>query len=106
MANPENLKEVQSFLSTCNIWQIFIYGFSTIMHPLHGLVKKDTPFAWTEKCQAAFNTLKHTITTTPALKTLREDLPYLLDMDISGIALGTVLSQQHDGNWHPVDFHS
>jgi hypothetical protein len=30
----------------------------------------------------------------------------LVETDASGIALGTVLSQQHKGEWHLVDFHS
>jgi hypothetical protein len=33
----------------------------------------------------------------PVLKTPCEDLPYLMETDASGVALGTVLSQQHDG---------
>jgi hypothetical protein len=46
-----NLKEVQSFLGMCNFWQKFICGFSSITHPLHDLVKKDTPFMWTDEHQ-------------------------------------------------------
>jgi hypothetical protein len=103
---PETLKQVQSFLGTCNFWQKFICGFSMITWPLHDLVKKTIPFEWTEECQQAFDTLKHAITLAPILKTLGEDLPYLVKMDASGVALGAVLSQQHDGHWHPVDFHS
>jgi hypothetical protein len=103
---PETLKQVQSFLDTCNFWQKFIHGFSTITWPLHDLVKKTIPFEWTEERQQAFDALKHAITLAPVLKTLREDLPYLIEMDTSGVALGAVLSQQHDGHWHLVDFHS
>jgi hypothetical protein len=91
---------------TCNFWQKFIQGFSVITHPLHDLIKKDTPFEWTAEHQQAFDTLKYAITTAPVLKTPCEDLPYLMEMDTSGVALGTVLSQQHDRNWYPVDFHS
>jgi hypothetical protein len=103
---PETLKQLQSFLGTCNFWQKFIRGFSMIMQPLHDLVKKTIPFEWTEERQQAFDALKHAITSAPVLKTPREDLPYLVETDASGVALGAVLSQQHDGHWHPVDFHS
>jgi hypothetical protein len=41
---PETLKQVQSFLGTCNFWWKFIRGFLTIMWPLHDLVKKTIPF--------------------------------------------------------------
>jgi hypothetical protein len=77
-----------------------------ITWPLHNLVKKTIPFEWTEEYQQAFDALKHIITSAPILKTLREDLPYLVETDTSGVALGAVLSQQHDGHWHPINFHS
>jgi hypothetical protein len=83
---PKMLKQVQSFLGTCNFWQKFIHGFSLITCPLHDLVKKDILFEWTEEHQQAFDTLKHTITTAPVLKTPQEDLPYLVETDASGIA--------------------
>jgi hypothetical protein len=89
---PMSLKEVQSFLGTCNFWWKFIQGFSVIMHPLHDLIKKDTPFEWTVEHQQAFDTLKYAITTAPVLKTPCEDLPYLMETDASGVALGAVLS--------------
>jgi hypothetical protein len=69
-------------------------------------VKKDIPFEWTEERQQAFDTLKHAITTAPVLKTPQEDLLYLVETNASGVTLGTVLSQQHEGKWHLVDFHS
>jgi hypothetical protein len=103
---PETLKQVQSFLGTCNFWQKFIRGFSSITRPLHDLVRKDIPFEWTEERQQAFDALRHAITMAPVLKTPQEDLPYLVETDASGVALGAVLSQQHKGEWHPVDFHS
>jgi hypothetical protein len=106
MAYPQNLKDVQSFLGTCNFWWKFVRGFSMITHPLHDLVKKGIPFEWTEERQAAFSTLKHMITTAPVLRIPQEDLPYLVETDASGVALGTVLLQQHEGSWHLVDFHS
>jgi hypothetical protein len=93
---PWNLKDIQSFSGTCNFWWKFIRGFSTIMCPLHDLVKKGIPFKWTEECQAAFSALKHAITMAPVLHNPWEDLPYLVEMDTLGVALGTVLSQQHE----------
>jgi hypothetical protein len=94
---PEMLKQVQSFLGTCNFWWKFIRGFSSITRPLHDLVKKDIPFEWTEERQQAFDALKHAITTAPILKTPQEDLPYLVETDASGVTLGAVLSQHHKG---------
>jgi hypothetical protein len=103
---PQNLKDMESFLGTCNFWQKFIRGFSMVTCPFHDLVRKWIPFEWTEEHQAVFNTLKHAITMAPVLHTPWKDLLCLVEMDASGVALGMVLSQQHEGSWHPVDFHS
>jgi hypothetical protein len=101
-----NLRDVQSFLGMCNFWQKFVRGFSMITHPLHNLVKKNILFKWTKERQMAFDALKHVITTAPVPRIPQEDLPYLMETDALGVALGVVLSQQHEGNWHLVDFHS
>jgi hypothetical protein len=103
---PRNLRDVQSVLGMCNFWRKFVRGFSMITCPLHNLVKKNIPFEWTEEHQMAFDALKHAITTALVLRIPREDLPYLVETNASGVALGTVLLQQHEGNWHLVDFHS
>jgi hypothetical protein len=93
---PKKVKDVKSFLGTMNFWRKFIKDFSSIAHPLNKLQKKDHPFEWTSKCQQAFDLMKIAITTAPVLKTPRPDLPYLLETDASGFAVGAVLSQQHD----------
>jgi hypothetical protein len=63
-----NLRDVQSFLGTCNFWRKFVQGFSTVTRPLHNLVKKSIPFEWTEEHQMAFDALKHAITMAPVLQ--------------------------------------
>jgi hypothetical protein len=103
---PQKLKDVESFLSTINFWWKFIKDFSMIAHLLHELKKKDVPVEWTEACQDAFDALKRALATAPILKIPWENLPYLLETDASGFALGAVLSQCHDGKWYPIDFHS
>jgi hypothetical protein len=72
----------------CNFWQKSVHGFSMVTHPLHNLVKKNIPFEWTEEHQMAFDALKHAITTASVLRIPQEDLPYLVETDASGVALG------------------
>ncbi len=103
---PRKLKDLESFLGTCNFWRKFIKGFSDIARPLNSLRQKDVPFIWSSKCQVAFDALKSAITSAPVLKTPQQDLPYLLETDASGFAIGAVLSQPHDNKWHPVGFYS
>jgi hypothetical protein len=52
---PKTVKEVQSFLGFGNFYHCFIREFSHLTHPLHGLLKKDKKFVWSEECQESFD---------------------------------------------------
>ena len=55
---PKTQKNVKQFLGVAGYYRRFIDGFSKIASPLNQLLKKDIPFNWTEKQQAAFEILK------------------------------------------------
>ncbi|CCO35818.1 hypothetical protein RSOLAG1IB_11044 [Rhizoctonia solani AG-1 IB] len=102
---PTTVKQVQSFLGFANFLRRFVANFSHMARPLHNLVKKETPWNWTEKEQAAFEGLKKAITEAPVLAHADPHKGYFLETDASGAALGSVLSQQQeDGRLHPIGF--
>ncbi|KAF8694673.1 hypothetical protein RHS03_08144, partial [Rhizoctonia solani] len=102
---PTKVKEVQSFLGFANFLHCFVANFSHMARPLHTLVKKDTPWRWDEKEQAAFQGLKDAITNTLVLCHANPAKPYFLETDASGAALGSILSQrQEDGCLHLLGF--
>lgn len=101
---PKKVKDIESFLGTLNFWRKFVRGFSDIARPLNKLRQKDVPFVWTDECQKSFDALKQSITSAPVLRTPQPDLPYLLETDASGFAIGAILSQPHEGQFHPVGF--
>ncbi|KAF8756016.1 hypothetical protein RHS01_04654 [Rhizoctonia solani] len=89
---PTKVKEVQLFLGH-------------LARPLHNLVRKDTIWKWDTKEQEAFQGLKDTITNAPVLCHADPTKPYFLETDASGVALGSILSQQQeDGCLHPLGF--
>ncbi|QRW24234.1 Retrotransposable element Tf2 protein [Rhizoctonia solani] len=103
--NPTKVKEVQSFLGFANFLCQFVANFSHLARPLHDLVKKDTAWNWGSKEQEAFQNLKNAITSAPVLCHVDPTKPYFLEMDASGAALGSILSQrQEDGRLHPLGF--
>ena len=59
---PEQLVDIQSFLGFVNFYCRFIADFAHIAHPLHALVRKNTPWAWTQEHQEAFQILKDRVT--------------------------------------------
>ncbi|QRW18523.1 Retrotransposable element Tf2 protein [Rhizoctonia solani] len=102
---PTKVKEVQSFLGFANFLCQFVANFSHLARPLHNLVKKDTTWNWGSKEQEAFQNLKDAITNALVLCHADPTKPYFLEMDASGAALGSILSQQQeDGRLHPLGF--
>jgi hypothetical protein len=41
MPNPTNVHILRSFIRLCNYYRIYVQDFSTIVHPLYALLKKD-----------------------------------------------------------------
>ena len=104
---PRNKREVSAFLGFTNFYRRFIQGFSHHARPLFDLTRKDPKFEWTEAADAAFEKLKHSVTSAPVLMLPDDSRPYRLEADSSDFATGAVLSQESDdGKWHPVAFYS
>ncbi|XP_028802960.1 uncharacterized protein LOC114758115 [Neltuma alba] len=91
---PKSVTEVRSFVGLAGYYRRFIKGFSQIAMPLTKLTKKDQPFIWSEKCEAAFQELKAKLTTAPVLTIPDPSKPYTLYTDASLKGLGCVLMQE------------
>jgi hypothetical protein len=67
---------------------------------------KDVRFIWGLPQEDSFMKFKELITSAPVLVLPNDNLPFRLEADVSGIAIGAVLSQQSVDNntWHPVTF--
>ena len=94
---PNKLREVRGFDGLCSYYHKFIQGFSDIAAPLHDLTKKNQPFVWSQKCQAAFDELKQRLCTAPVLSLPANEGTYILDCDASDHGIGAALHQIQDG---------
>ena len=105
---PSNTKDVQSFIGFANYYRRFIPNFAKIAHPLHCLLKKNTPFRWSKDAQSAFDFLKSAFTSAPILSFPDRSLQFLVETDASNFAIGAVLSQVSptDSKVHPVAYYS
>ena len=74
--------------------------------PLTQLTHKNQPFIWNSSAAEAFESLKRMFTLAPILIHADQDKPFILEVDASEIALGSVPSQpKENGLLYPVVFH-
>ena len=102
-------KDVRGFLGLCGTVRIWIKDYSLIARPLTELVRKDAVFEWNDRREKAFQHLKELITTAPVLRPIdySSDLPIVLSVDSSNIAVGFILSQEDSsGRKHPARYGS
>jgi len=91
---PKSVHEVRSFLGLANFYRRFIQNFAHIASPLTALLRKDTPFHWSDNCNQAFATLKATLVSKPILQFPDFQKPLILTTDASGYAISYVLGKR------------
>ncbi len=95
-SEPINLKELRGALGLFSYYRKFVKDFLRIAKPLLTLLKKDTPFEWTNKQQNAFDYLKKRLIEAPVLQYPDFSKPFLIYTDASGTGFRAVLSQLND----------
>ncbi|GKD54475.1 reverse transcriptase domain-containing protein [Tanacetum coccineum] len=101
---PTNIKGVRSFLGHAGFYQRFIKDFSKIARPITKLLEKDTLFEFNDECQKAFELLKEKLTCAPMIVSPNWNLSFELMCDASDFAVGAVLGEKDDKNFHPIYF--
>jgi hypothetical protein len=61
------MTDIHSFLSLAGYYRRFIENFSKIAKPMTEMLTNNTPYVWSDKCEASFQELKTHLTTTPVL---------------------------------------
>jgi hypothetical protein len=64
---PTTIHQVRSFLGLAGYYRRFIPDFSKIVKPITSLLKNDTKFNWSLRCNEAFEQLKVLLTTATLL---------------------------------------
>ncbi|GBG64360.1 hypothetical protein CBR_g41560 [Chara braunii] len=103
---PQTVTEVRSFLGMTGYYRPFVKNYSTIASPLTDLTRLDTPWEWTEECEASFKKLKYDLTHYEVLKLLDPDKPFVVTTDTSQYGIGAVLAQQEGPKLRPIEYMS
>jgi hypothetical protein len=104
MRPPTDKTALKSFLGLCSFYRRFIRNFSKIARPLNEITGHQARFEWTERCQKAFDRLKHVLCTAPVLRYPDFKEPFIIACDASGQAIGGVLKQKIEGVERPVAY--
>ncbi|XP_045535455.1 uncharacterized protein K02A2.6-like [Papilio machaon] len=100
---PENVTQLKSFLGLLNYYGRFISNLSTILHPLHNLLKKGVGWKWDSECKKAFNEAKRSLLSERVLAHYEEGRELVISVDSSAYGLGAVLAHRYDdGSERPV----
>ena len=71
LAWPWKLTSVKQVCLTLGVFgyhRIFIPGYANIVRPINNLLKKNTPFEWTDAQTLAMDQLVHAVDTNPVLQ--------------------------------------
>jgi hypothetical protein len=91
---PTTVHQVQSFFGLAGYYRRFIPDFFKLVKPITSLLKNDTKFNWSSRCNEAFEQLKVLLTTAPVLAQPDIEKPFDVYCDASGSGLGCVLMQE------------
>lgn len=104
---PKNVQELQAYLGLLNYYHRFLPDVSTVLAPLHELLKKGHVWRWGTRQQEAFEESKKLLHSNQVLIHYDAKLPLVLSCDASGVGLGAVLSHiLPDGTERPVSMAS
>ncbi|XP_065076497.1 uncharacterized protein LOC135700035 [Ochlerotatus camptorhynchus] len=94
MPPPTNVTEMRSFLGTVNFYGRFVRNLQELRYPMYKLLKKETKWKWTSKCQQAFEKFKTVLQSNLLLTHYDPKLPIIVAADASSTGIGAVIFHQ------------
>ena len=105
---PQNQKDVMSFLGLANFYRKFIDNFSKRSIALTKLIGKNSKFQWNKEQDDTFQDIKNALCQAPVLKLPSRNGKFIVHTDASSEAIGAVLEQEdeHTKSIKPVAYYS
>ena len=104
---PRDHRGVKRFVGMAGWYRRYCPNFVTVVLPLTELLAKDVKFVWSDRCQSAFESVKHLLMNYPVLRSPDFDKQFKIQVDSCDTGIGSVLLQEdEEGVDHPVCYHS
>ena len=81
--DPENVKDVQSFLGFANFYRHFILNYLKVVAPMTKLTGRSVPWQWETALRTVFKALKDAFTSAPMLQHFDCEKAIVVEMDAS-----------------------
>ena len=105
--DPTDVSELRSFLGLVQYYQKFLPNLSSMLEPLHELLRQSVPWHWGQNQREAVKAIKAYLQSEPLLVHYDVTKPIVVSCDASPYGIGAVLSHvDSDGLEHPVAFAS
>ena len=93
LEKPKNIKELQTFLGMMVYFSSYIPYYAWIVTPLFKLLKKNTPWEWTDSQQEAFELAKEALANSPVRGYAIPGLGYRIYTDACDYGIAAILQQ-------------
>ena len=104
MRSPTSVKEVQQLIGRMATLSRFVSAGGEKGHPYFQCLKRNSRFAWTDECEAAFLKLKEYLATQTVLCKPQVGVPLRLYFAVTEWAISSVLVQEQDQVQKPIYF--
>ena len=98
LGSAGNVDEAHHILGLLGYYMSFVPTFADITLPITSLLKKNTPFVWSDKCQQTLEYLKEIFCNKPLLQFPDPNKPYVLYTDTSNNVYSGILCQPVDSD--------
>ncbi|KAI3732773.1 hypothetical protein L1987_63981 [Smallanthus sonchifolius] len=103
---PTSVKSIRSYLGHAGFYSRFIKDFSKIARPMTQLLEKEAQFVFSDECLNAFDLLKEKLVNAPIMVAPYWKLPFEIMCEASDFAVGAVLGQMREKQFHPIYYAS
>ncbi len=101
----QSVSELKAYLGLLNYYHKFLPSLSTVLAPLHRLLKKETKWTWGHEQEEALVKSKKLLQSSALLVHYDPTKPLILACDASPYGVGAVLSHRmEDGTDRPIGF--
>ncbi|XP_060810604.1 uncharacterized protein K02A2.6-like [Amyelois transitella] len=105
--DPTNVSEVKRFLGVVNYYRNFIPNASSLLNPLHELLRSDVPWEWGERQRRSMAAVRRELASERVLAHFDPAARLVLSVDAGPAGLGAVLAQRAaDGAERPLAYAS